>query len=41
LHVDAAAMATNLEQLADAVDITDVGHTGELVDRYLDGRDRG
>jgi 3-carboxy-cis,cis-muconate cycloisomerase len=41
LHVDAAAMATNLEQLADAVDITDVGHAGELVDRYLDGRDRG
>lgn len=38
VEVDTVAMTRNLALLGDAVDIADVGHAGELVDRYLDGR---
>ena len=38
IDVDTAAMRRHLEQLADSVDIADIGHAGDLVDRYLDGR---
>jgi len=38
IDVDAAAMARNLDGLAEAVDIAAIGHAGDLVDRYLDGR---
>ena len=38
LEVDTDAMARNLATLDGTVDITDVGHAGDLVDRYLDGR---
>jgi 3-carboxy-cis,cis-muconate cycloisomerase len=38
IDVDTAAMRRHLEQLADSVDIADIGHAGDLVDRYLHGR---
>jgi 3-carboxy-cis,cis-muconate cycloisomerase len=38
LRVDAGAMARNLALLAGSVDITDVGHAGDLVDGYMTGR---
>jgi 3-carboxy-cis,cis-muconate cycloisomerase len=38
IDVDAAAMAGNLEGLAESADLTAVGHAGDLVDRFLAGR---
>ncbi len=38
LEVDSDAMTRNLAMLAGAVEVTDLGHAGDLVDRYLDGR---
>ncbi|MDQ6851233.1 MAG: lyase family protein [Actinomycetota bacterium] len=38
LAVDTAAMAGNLGALEGTVDITDLGHAADLVDRYLDRR---
>jgi 3-carboxy-cis,cis-muconate cycloisomerase len=40
LHVDTEAMRRNLEALAGSLDITDLGHAGDLVDRYLERRKR-
>lgn len=40
LHVDTTAMARNLALLEGTVDIGDLGHAGDLVDRYLQGRTR-
>jgi 3-carboxy-cis,cis-muconate cycloisomerase len=40
LHVDTAAMARNLAMLEGTVDVGNLGHAGELVDRYLQGRMR-
>lgn len=41
LQVDAAAMRRNLDRLAGTVDVGDVGHAPDLVDRYLERRSRG
>jgi 3-carboxy-cis,cis-muconate cycloisomerase len=38
LEIDAEAMARNLARLEGTVDISDLGHAGDLVDRYVDGR---
>jgi 3-carboxy-cis,cis-muconate cycloisomerase len=38
LRVDADAMRRNLEALSDTVDVDDLGHATDLVDRYLDRR---
>ncbi len=38
LQVDTAAMRRNLDALAGFVDVTDLGHAGDLVDRYLERR---
>jgi 3-carboxy-cis,cis-muconate cycloisomerase len=38
LVLDRDAMAANLARLEGSVDTADLGHAGELVDRYLDRR---
>jgi 3-carboxy-cis,cis-muconate cycloisomerase len=38
IDVDTDAMARNLANLANTLDTTDLGHAGDLVDRYLSGR---
>jgi 3-carboxy-cis,cis-muconate cycloisomerase len=38
LEIDTEAMARNLAMLDGTVDTSDVGHAGDFVDRYLDGR---
>jgi len=38
LHVDTAAMARNLDRLADVLVTSELGHAGDLVDHYLGGR---
>lgn len=38
LEVDTDAMARHLRMLDGVVDTSDLGHAGDLVDRYLDGR---
>jgi 3-carboxy-cis,cis-muconate cycloisomerase len=40
LHVDTGAMARNLALLEGVVDVGELGHAGDLVDRYLQGRTR-
>jgi 3-carboxy-cis,cis-muconate cycloisomerase len=38
LEIDAAAMTRNLARLDGTIDTADVGHAGDLVDRYLERR---
>lgn len=38
IDVDAAAMARNLSRLEGTLDVGDLGHAGDLVDRYLERR---
>ena len=38
LHVDSAAMRSNLSRLDEVLDTADLGHAGDLVDRYLNAR---
>jgi 3-carboxy-cis,cis-muconate cycloisomerase len=40
LEIDTAALRRNLAGLAGFADVTDVGHAGDLVDRYLERRAR-
>jgi adenylosuccinate lyase len=40
LQIDSAAMARNLAQLDGTIDTGDLGHAGDLVDRYLERRPR-